>query len=99
MTKIYNKKMWDFMIAVIYKRTKIGCEKFIEDTLEACSVPAIKNYINRNFKNNTKQWALWIQQHFPLLLQITSINPLKSYHSKLKRLTLSSHSLIDIYIS
>src|SRR5436305_6915208 len=80
----------------MHKRTKIGCEKFIKDAIESCSVPAIKNYIERNYKNNTKQWALWARQHSPLLLQVTSTNPLESYHSELKRSTSSSHGLIGM---
>ena len=99
MTKIYDKKTRDSMVAAMHKRTKIGCEKFIEDAIESCSVPAIKNYIERNYKNNTKQWALWARQHSPLLLQVTSTNPLESYHSELKRLTSSSHGLIGMYVS
>ncbi|CAB5210279.1 unnamed protein product [Rhizophagus irregularis] len=27
------------------------------------------------------KWALWTQQHSPLLLQVTTTNPLESYHS------------------
>jgi hypothetical protein len=94
MSKIYDKKTRDYMIMAMHKRTKIGCEKVIQDTLDACPVPAIKNYIRRNYMNNTHQWALWSRQHSPLLLQITSTNPLESYHSELKRKTSSSHGLI-----
>ena len=39
---------------------------------------------------------MWTRQHSPLLLQVTSTNPLESYHSELKRLTSSSHSLIGM---
>jgi hypothetical protein len=94
MSKIYDKKTQDSMIAAMHKRTKIGCEKFLQDAIDACPVPTIKNYIRRNYKNNTQQWALWARQHSPLLLQVTSTNPLESYHSELKRSTSSSHGLI-----
>ncbi|PKK56629.1 hypothetical protein RhiirC2_858535 [Rhizophagus irregularis] len=40
------------------------------------------------------EWALWARQHSPLLLQVTSTNPLESYHSEIKRLTSSKHGLI-----
>ncbi|CAG8728866.1 13621_t:CDS:2, partial [Rhizophagus irregularis] len=52
------------------------------------------NYIRRNYMRNTQQWALWARQHSPLLLQVTSTNPLESYHSELKRKTSSLHGLI-----
>lgn len=36
-------------------------------------------------------------QHSPLLVQVTSTNSLKSYHSKLKRTTSPHYSLIGVY--
>ena len=53
MSKIYDKKACDSMIIAMHKRTKIGCKRVIQDTLEACQVSAIKNYIKRNYMNNT----------------------------------------------
>src|SRR5207245_1188156 len=58
----------------------------------------IQNYIKRNYMKNTQQWALWARQHSPLLLQVTTTNPLESYHSELKRLTSSLHGLIGMYV-
>ena len=46
---------------------------------------------------NTQQWALWARQHSPLLLQVTSTNPLESYHSELKRSSSPKYGLIGIY--
>ncbi|RHZ83373.1 hypothetical protein Glove_95g75 [Diversispora epigaea] len=68
--------------------------KLIQDAINNCSVSAIQNYIKRNYAKNTQQWALWARQHSPLLLQVTTTNPLESYHSELKRLTSPLHSLI-----
>ena len=87
------------MNAAMHKRTKIGCEKLIQDAINGCTVPAIQSYIKRNYMKNTQQWALWARQHSPLLLQVTSTNPLESYHSELKRLTSSSHGLIGMSTS
>lgn len=98
MSKIYDKKTRDSMIAAMHKKTKIGCEKLIEDAVNSCPVPAIKNYIKRNYMKNTSQWALWAQQHSPLLLQVTSTNPLESYHSELKSRTSFSYGLIGKYL-
>ena len=65
------------MIAAMHKRTKISCEKLIQDAIDICLVPTIKSYIQRNYKNNTQRWALWAWQHSPLLLQVTSTNALE----------------------
>src|SRR5215212_3429450 len=97
MTKIYEKKTCDVMNAAMHKRTKIGCEQLIQDAINNCGVPAIQNYIKRNYMKNTQQWALWARQHSPLLLQVTTTNPLESYHSELKRLTSPLHGLIGTF--
>ncbi len=97
MTKIYEKKTRNIMNAAMHKKTRIGCEQLVQDAINNCSIPAIQNYIKRYYMKNTRQWALWARQHSPLLLQVTSTNPLKSYHSELKRLTSSLHGLIGIF--
>ncbi|GES97801.1 hypothetical protein GLOIN_2v1777773 [Rhizophagus clarus] len=94
MTKIYDKKTRDIMNAAMHKRTKVGCEKLVQDAINGCAISAIRNYIQQNYAKNTQQWALWARQHSPLLLQVTSTNPLESYHNELKRLTSFSHGLI-----
>lgn len=85
------------MIAAMHKRTKIGCESLVQDAIDKCTVPSIQNYIRRNYMRNTQQWALWARQHSPLLLQVTSTNPLESYHSELKRSSSPKYGLIGIY--
>ena len=35
MTKIYEKKTCDVMVAAMYKRTKIGCEQLVQDARRA----------------------------------------------------------------
>ena len=94
MQKIYEKKTRDVMVAAMHKRTRIGCESLIQDAINCCPVPAIQNYIKRNYTKNTEKWGLWARQHSPLLLQVTSTNPLESFHSELKRITSSLHGLI-----
>ena len=94
MTKIYETKVRRKMIHVLHKITKIGCDELIQQAIDECQVPTIKKYILRNYIKNTNQWALWARQHSPLLLQITSTNAIESYHSELKRTTVSHHGLI-----
>jgi MULE transposase domain len=96
MQRIHEKKARDTMIAAMHKRTKIGCESLIQDAINHCSVPSVQNYIKRNYAKNTEKWALWARQHSPLLLQVTSTNPLESFHSELKKITSSLHGLIGM---
>jgi hypothetical protein len=99
MSKIHEKKTRDVMITVMHKRTKIGCKKLIQNAINNCTVPTIQNYIRRNYMKNTQQWALWVHQHSPLLLQVTSTNLLESYHNELKRITSPSYGLIGKILS
>ncbi|CAB5152393.1 unnamed protein product [Rhizophagus irregularis] len=78
----------------MHKRTKIGCENLVQDAINHCSVPYIQNYIKRNYVKNTEKWGLWAHQHSLLLLQVTSMNSLESFHSELKKITSSLHGLI-----
>ncbi|RHZ76980.1 hypothetical protein Glove_186g68 [Diversispora epigaea] len=94
-TKVLKKLFPNVMIAAMHKRTKIGCEGLIQDVINNCSVPAVQNYIKRNYVKNIQQWGLWARQHSPLLLQVTSTNLLESFHSELKRITSLLHGLID----
>jgi hypothetical protein len=97
MTRIYDKKTRDIMIAAMHKRTRIGCEQLVQDAINKCAVPAIQNYIKRNYMKNTQKWALWARQHSPLLLQVTSTNPLESYHSELKKISSPLYGLIGMF--
>ena len=60
MTKIYEKKIHDIMIAVMHKRTKISCESLVQNAINRNTVSSIQNYIRRNYMRNTQQWALWV---------------------------------------
>lgn len=42
----------------------------------------------KRYSKNIEEWAVWARQHSPLLLQVTTTNPLESYHSGSK----GSHS-------
>ncbi|GES83591.1 hypothetical protein GLOIN_2v1777773 [Rhizophagus clarus] len=94
MSKIYDSKTRQKMIQAMHKITKVGCESIIQQAIDECPVPTIKQYIKRNFMKNTHQWALWARQHSPLLLQVTTTNPLESYHSELKKSTSPKYGLI-----
>ena len=80
----------------MYKRTRIGCENLVQQAINECPIPTIKQYISRNYTRNIHQWALCARQHSPLLLQVTSTNALESYHSELKRTSSPQHGLIGI---
>ena len=81
------------MIQAMHKTTKIGCENMIKEALEAAKgVKESTDTINR-YSDKSREWALWSRQHSPLLLQVTTTNPLESYHGELKRLSAKTHSI------
>ncbi|CAG8709186.1 12873_t:CDS:2, partial [Cetraspora pellucida] len=94
MSKVYDVKTRNEMIKAMHKQTKIGYKEVVQQAADKCPVPTIQKYIVRNYKKNTHQWALWARQHSPLLMQVTSTNPIESYHSELKRMTSPYHGLI-----
>ena len=94
LSKIYHPKTREKMILAMHKRIQIGCEEIIQQAINRCPVPAVQQYIARNYQTNTQRWALWARQHSPLLLQVTTTNPLESYHSELKQRTSPSFGLI-----
>ncbi|CAG8583474.1 13905_t:CDS:2 [Cetraspora pellucida] len=74
-----------------------GCEEIVCDAINICSIQANAKYIARNYLKNSRQWSLWAQQHSPLLLQITSTNPLESYYSELKAKISVQYGFISEY--
>src|SRR6185437_7272138 len=86
------------MVHVMHKKTQIGCEEIVRNAISTCPVQANAKYITRNYQKNSRQWSLWAQQHSPLLLQITSTNPLESYHSELKAKVSVQYGLIGKFI-
>jgi hypothetical protein len=92
--KIYHPPTRNQMVLAMHKRTRIGCEDVIRNAIATCPVPDVARYITRNYANNTERWALWARQHSPLLLQVTTTNPLESYHSELKQKTAKHYGII-----
>jgi len=50
MLRIHEKKTQDTMITAMYKRTKIGCESFIQDAINRYPVTSIQNYIKKLYE-------------------------------------------------
>ncbi|RIB24864.1 hypothetical protein C2G38_2167451 [Gigaspora rosea] len=98
MSRIYDNNTRQKMMRAVYKRTRIGCEALIQQAINECPVPAIKQYISKKYAKNSHQWALWVRMYSPLLLQVTSTNSLESYHSELKRTTSQTYGLIEACI-
>jgi len=57
-SRIYHKKTRQKMIQAMYKRTRIGCENLVQQAINECPIPTIKQYISRNYTRNIHQWAL-----------------------------------------
>lgn len=92
--RVYHPATRNQLVAAMHKRTRIGCEEMIRNAIASCPVSEVARYIKRNYSKNTEKWALWARQHSPLLLQVTSTNPLESYHSELKKTTVKEYGLI-----
>lgn len=85
---------YDLMLQAMYKITRIGCDDLVREAIEKLPLEQNKNYIRRNWMNNTSKWAMWSRQHSPQLLQTTSTSPVESYHAVLKRSGDASYGLI-----
>ncbi|KAG0038372.1 hypothetical protein BGZ83_003099, partial [Gryganskiella cystojenkinii] len=96
--KIYDTKTRNTMTEAMHKKTRIGCEALVKRAIERCPLQSIKDYITRYYLPKTEKWALWSRQHSPLLLQVTTTNPLESYHSELKRVTSKHYGFIGASI-
>lgn len=59
MNKIYELKMQQKMIQAIYKKTRIGCESLVEQAINECMVPTIKQYIQRYYTKKYLPMGLW----------------------------------------
>ncbi|KAJ3023344.1 hypothetical protein HDV00_001257, partial [Rhizophlyctis rosea] len=77
----------------MHRYTRQGCELAITKAIQLVRLSNLPNdkktteiqYLERRVASPyARQWALYARQHSPLLLQITSTNPLESYHSRLK---------------
>jgi len=99
MSKIYVPKVRSKMILAMHKRTQSGCQDLVNDAIASCPVPVVADYIKKNYAKNTGKWALWSRQHSPLLLQVTTTNPIESYHSELKATTSVTYGLIGVYFT
>jgi hypothetical protein len=62
------------------RTTKTGCINDILAALEVTSDAEIRNYIGREWLHISSQWALYARQHSPLLLQVTTTNPVEAWH-------------------
>ena len=97
MSKIYGEAARNKMILAMHRQTRAGCEENIQQAINLAPTLTVKNYIIKNYANNSEKWALWARQHSPLLLQVTTTNAIESYHSELKSTTSSSHGLIGMF--
>jgi hypothetical protein len=98
MSKIYGEDVRSKMVLAMHRRTRPGCEESLQQAIDLAPTHTVRNYIMKNYVNNTEKWALYARQHSPLLLQVTTTNAVESYHSELKSTTSPSHGLIGASI-
>ena len=80
-----NKKAREHLTAALCnRRTKAGATQSIEQAINAAASPNSAAYITANWSKNSEQWANYARDHSALLLQVTSTNPLESWHQAFK---------------
>jgi hypothetical protein len=69
--------------ALKFRRTETGCIDSIREAYDAAP-DAKKEYIKKEWWDTRASWAHYAREHSPLLLQVTTTNPVESWHSGLK---------------
>ena len=80
-----NRAIVSQMMQAMNKRTEFGCRQHVLKAIDMAPSDQIKDYIRKNWLGRISEWALYKRQHSPTLLQVTSTNPLESYHNQLKQ--------------
>ncbi|KAI9796654.1 MAG: hypothetical protein M1835_003450, partial [Candelina submexicana] len=69
--------------ALRYRKTGPGCEDSIRSAIDSAP-DSKKAYIEKEWWNTQRQWAMAYRQHSPLLLQVSTTSPVEGYHSVVK---------------
>ena len=84
--------------ALYYRTTEKGGEEEIWKAVQRASDEKKREYILQNWWRPRRLWAHYARQHSPILLQVSTTNPVESWHSSLKKapedkLTMSKFNL------
>lgn len=82
------------MLEAINRRSIELCNQAITNAINSTQDPKIQQYIRSRWFNSTKKWAMCWRVHSPMLMQITSTNPIESYHAIIKKKVSRNFSLL-----
>jgi len=82
--KKYAAPKKNLLSAMFGCTTKPGCLAEIQAALVATSDAEMCTYIEKEWLHTSDQWALYARQHSPLLLQVTTTNPVEAWHRRIK---------------
>lgn len=74
------------MAALCNRRTKFGAIESTNQAIKLASNPESAKYIERNWLPEIEKWGNYAREHSPLLLQVTTTNPIEAFHRSLKSL-------------
>jgi hypothetical protein len=84
------------MQTAVFAETLADCQYHLNESLKHCPYEDLKRYIKSQWTlESSGQWSLYARKGFPLVGEITTINPCESYHSLVRLCTDSSMSLLD----
>lgn len=79
-----SKVAYGYMRHAIRVNTEAACIDLCKKAINACESTADKRYIEREWLETRRSWAMFARQHNQLLLQATSSNACEAWHARLK---------------
>lgn len=75
------------MLGAMQRITKTNCLAMVREAIDLVpsTLKHIKGYLEKNWFESSDEWALWNRQHSPLLLQVTTTNPVEAHFRVIKR--------------
>jgi hypothetical protein len=70
---------------MFYRKTEGGCLEDINLAINAAPNDETRQYIINEWLNDRYAWAMFARQHSPLLLQVSTTNPVEAWHKQIKQ--------------
>lgn len=80
----YQEAFRHLITALKWRKTAYGARESVLAAIKAIRTEKMKQYIENEWLSTLPQWANYAREHSPLLLQVTTTNPVESWHSVLK---------------
>ena len=74
------------MAALCNRQTKFGALESTNQAIKLAANPESAKYIEHNWLPEIEKWGNYARDHSPLLLQVTTTNPIEAFHRSLKSL-------------